>query len=143
MTWPKPRATSARLNQAFVRLGLVPDTGGTYTLPRIVGPAKAAKLMFLGDFVDGGEAERLGLVNRAVPEDRLDAEAAEWARRLAAAPTLALAGIKALLRGTCRRSFEEQAEAERIAQLELGRSADFREGVQAFLDKRPPRFQGR
>jgi 2-(1,2-epoxy-1,2-dihydrophenyl)acetyl-CoA isomerase len=137
-------ATSARLNQAFVNLGLVPDMGSTWTLPRLVGYAKAAELAFLGDFVDGTEAERLGIVNRAVPEERLDAEVAAWAARLAAGPTRAIARTKALLRSTWTRSFAEQAEAERRAQEELGRgTADYREGMRALSEKRPPRFQGR
>ncbi len=137
-------ATNARMNQAFVSLGLVPDTGGTYTLPRLVGTAKAAELMFSGEFIDGSEAARLGIVNRAVTEDRLDEEAGAWAARLAAGPTLAYARIKALLRRAHEQSFEAQLEAERRAQEELGRdSADSREGIRAFVEKRAARFEGR
>lgn len=136
-------AKSTRFNQAFVKLGLVPDTGGTYLLPRIVGLAKATELLFTGDFLDAEEAKRLGLVHRCVPDDELEARTQGWARELAAAPTRALGKIKMLLQMSYQLTFDAQAELERTTQIEIAReSQDFREGVRAFLEKRPPDFQG-
>ena len=137
-------ASNARMNQAFITLGLVPDTGGTWTLPRLVGLAKATELMFFGDFIDGTEAERLGIVNRAVAAARIDEETAAWAKRLAAAPTRAIGQIKALLRTAYQNSFAAQAEAERLAQVELAlETEDYHEGFRAFFEKLPPKFLGR
>jgi 2-(1,2-epoxy-1,2-dihydrophenyl)acetyl-CoA isomerase len=131
----------ARFNQAFIRLGLVPDTGGTLSLPALCGPARAAELCFTGDFIDAPTAARWGIVNRIVPPDRVLEEARTLARRLAAGPAGAIARTKELLRRGWLEALSEQAERERRAQIEAGRSGDFAEGLRAFFEKRTPRFE--
>lgn len=134
-------AAGARFNLAFVNIGLAPDSGSTYTLARQVGLGKALELALTGDFLEAGEAERLGIVNRVVPESALVAEAEALARRIAEKSGFAVARIKRLLHATYARRLEEQLEAEAQVQREIGRgSADFLEGVHAFLEKRPARF---
>jgi 2-(1,2-epoxy-1,2-dihydrophenyl)acetyl-CoA isomerase len=136
-------AASARFNQAFVRVGLVPDCGGTFTLPRLVGWAKAAELLMTGEMIEAEEALRLGLVNRVVPDERLWPEAQQIAARFAAGPTKAIGHIKALLNLSATATFEEQLDHERQAQVEAGQTADFLEGIRAFIEKRPPQFEGK
>ncbi len=128
--------------EAFARVGLVPDTGSTWFLPRLVGYARAAEMMFTGDPVDAATAERIGLVNRVVPHDHLMDEAGALARRLAAAAPLALALAKRALNRGLEGSLEEALDYEAQLQSVAGRSGDHREGVAAFVDKRPPTFTG-
>ena len=132
----------ARFNQAFVRIGLVPDTGGFFSLPRRVGATRAMEMFLLGDFVDAEQALAFGIVNRVVPADRLVEEARELARRLAAGPTRAYAEIKQLLLQTAGASLSETLDAESEAQLRVAGSRDFQEGIRAFFEKRPPSFRG-
>jgi 2-(1,2-epoxy-1,2-dihydrophenyl)acetyl-CoA isomerase len=132
-----------RFNQAFIRIGLVPDTGGTYFLPRMVGTKRALELMLLGDFVDAERALSFGLVNRVVPEDDLVNEARALAQRLASGPTRAYAEIKKLVQRSPAGTLAEILAAELQAQLRAAATEDFQEGVRAFLEKRPPRFEGR
>lgn len=131
-----------RFNQAFIRLGLVPDTGGTLTLPQLCGPARAAELCFLGDVIDAHVAGQWGLVNRIVPPETLEQEARSLAERLAAGPAEALSRTKRLLRRGWVEALREQAERERLAQVESAATSDFAEGLQAFFEKRPARFEG-
>lgn len=129
--------------EVFSRVGLVPDSGGTWLLPRLVGMGRALEMMFFADPLDAATAERLGLVNRVVPHDELMPRAMEWAARLAAGPTRAYGLIK---RGVNRGVATDLAEAlEYEAQLQeiAGRTEDHREGVAAFLAKRPPAYTGR
>lgn len=136
-------ALSAQFNQAFIKIGLVPDTGGTYLLPRIVGIAKAAELFFSGDLIDAKEAERLNLINKSVPDEKLHAEVMKYAERLAQAPTYAIGKIKMLLQLSYQLTFESQAELERSIQIEIAeKGGDFIEGVSAFMEKRKPNFSG-
>jgi 2-(1,2-epoxy-1,2-dihydrophenyl)acetyl-CoA isomerase len=132
----------AKLVEVFVRRGLVPDGGGAYLLPRLVGVAKAKELLFFGDDVPAAEAERLGLVNRVVPAGELVAFADAWARRLAAAPTRSIALSKRLV----NRSLESDrttAFAEEAAAQELNMStADAQEGVRSFVERRDPVYRG-
>ena len=137
-------AESARFIQVFCpRLGLAPDMGCTWHLPRLVGDARARALTLLGDPLSAVDAERIGLIWRCVPDAELAAEARAVAVRLAGGPTKAFARTKRLLDNAARRDLEEQLTAEARAQQSLGDSDDFAEGVHAFLDRREPRFTGR
>ena len=136
-------ARSSRFDQAFVRISLLPDLGGTWFLPHTVGDARARALAMLGSSVPAEEAERMGMIWRVVDDDALMAEATTLARRLAAGPTLSYAAIKKAIDAAATNTLDQQLDLERDSQRELGRSADFREGVTAFLAKRPAHFTGR
>ena len=134
---------SASFVQAFCKLGLVPDSGGTYFLPRLVGSARAMGLALLGERVTAEEAERIGLIWRCVDDARLADEANALARHFAGQPTRGLAAIKRALQASAVNSLDAQLDLERDLQRELGATQDYREGVSAFLEKRTPRFEGR
>lgn len=136
-------AESVRFNLAYARIGTSCDLGGSWALPRLVGLRRAMEIALLGDALDAAQALSLGLVNRVVPEAQLAAEVQALAARLAAGAPLALARIKRLLRQSLHTDLATQLEAERRAFTECAASHDFAEGLQAFFDKREPRFQGR
>ena len=136
-------ADTAQLGQVFMKIGLHPDWGGTFFLPRLVGPAKALELLLGAELVDAAECARLGLVNRVVPAARLAEATREWALRIAAAPPLAVRRAKQAVYRSERASLDEMLTYELDAQLACFRSADGREGIAAFFDKRTPRFTGR
>ena len=131
---------NASIGQTFNRIGLHPDWGGTYTVPRLVGPARAAELFFFGEMIPAIEAERIGLVNRVVPPEELMSTAREWAERLAAKPALPLLLAKHAIQLSLTSSFEEMLDYETEAQRACFKSEDAREGVLAFIEKREPRF---
>lgn len=135
-------AESAYFLQAFRRIGLVPDGGSTYLLPRLIGRARAMEMVLMGDKVPAARALEWGLVNRVVGDNALMEEAGGIARALADGPTRALALGRQLIWDSADRTFTEQIHAERLAQREAGRTSDFREGVRAFLEKRPAKFTG-
>jgi len=135
-------AEEARFVLAFGRIGLVPDSGATWFLPRLVGPAKAAELALVGDPLDAAEALRLGLVSKVVPGDRLLDEARAMAGRLAEGAPLALALTKEALQRSSTIDLDEALEGEAKLQGIAGASADHAEGLAAFKEKRPPRFSG-
>lgn len=135
-------ANDATFIQAFSKIGLVPDTGGTFILPRLVGWGRASGMMMLADKVSGEEAARMGMIYRAVPAEDLENEARAVAERLAAAPTRALALTKELLNGAMGTPWAEQLDAEAAAQGQAGHTSDFIEGVKSFREKRPPVFRG-
>ena len=130
----------ASIGQTFNRIGLHPDWGGTYAVPRLVGPARAAELFFLAEMVDAREAERIGLVNRVVPHERLMEEARSWAERLARKPALPLRMAKQAIQRSLASDLEEMLAYELEAQRACFESADALEGVSAFLEKRDPSF---
>jgi len=136
-------AQSARFIVAYSKVGLSPDGGLTYFLPRLVGPKKALEIFYIGDPIDADEALRLGLVNRVVPDAELEKETRALARRLAQGPTLAFARAKELVYRSLRESLETQLENERGLLGLSTLSEDFREGVQAFIEKRECKFKGR
>lgn len=136
-------AESARFSMAFVRIGLMPDAGSSFFLPRLVGLGRAMELAMLGEELDAGEARRIGLVNRVVPDGELDAAAGELASRLANGPTVALGWIKESLYRSFESDLATALETEAAGQTVCGRTEDFREGVAAFLEKRRPRYAGR
>lgn len=135
-------AESATFVQAFVRIGLMPDAGSTYFLPRIVGPARAAELMMLGDAIDAGRALEIGLVSRVVPDAELPAAAGAIAQRLARGPR-SIAYIKEALALSAGNDLEAQLQVEERLQEQAAATSDFFEGIGAFLEKRDPRFTGR
>lgn len=136
-------AEDARFALAYLRLGVSPDGGGTWSLPRLVGLRRAMGIALLGEELDARAALGLGLVNRVVPNETLEAEMMTLARRLAAGPAQAIARTKALLRASLGRGLEAQLDAERDAFLACAGTADFAEGVAAFLARRAPSFGGR
>ncbi|HEY0377610.1 MAG TPA: enoyl-CoA hydratase-related protein [Pyrinomonadaceae bacterium] len=133
---------SAQFNQAFVKIGLTPDCGGTFILPRLVGWKRATELLMTGEMVDARRAAEMGMINRAVADADLMQEALDLAGRLASAPTAALARIKKMLDASATNDYNAQLELEHAAQLQSGQTKDFREGVAAFIEKRPPKFTG-
>ncbi|MFI1797798.1 enoyl-CoA hydratase/isomerase family protein [Streptomyces sp. NPDC020379] len=134
---------SAQFIEVFVRRGLVPDGGGAYLLPRLVGPRRAKELLFFGDALSAEEAERLGLVNRVVPDGELAGTAHAWAERLAAGPTRALALTKQLVNVSLDADRAAAFTAEAAAQEINMTTADAREGLASFTERRAPRFRGR
>ncbi|MFD5544181.1 enoyl-CoA hydratase/isomerase family protein [Streptomyces sp. NPDC127079] len=136
-------AESARFIEVFVRRALVPDGGGAYLLPRLVGPQRAKELMFFGDALTAPEAERLGLVNRVVPDEELAKTAREWAQRLATGPTRTLALTKQLLNASLDGDRTSAFAAEAAAQELNMTTHDAQEGLRAFTERRSPEFRGR
>jgi 2-(1,2-epoxy-1,2-dihydrophenyl)acetyl-CoA isomerase len=130
----------ARLGQTFNRIGLHPDWGGSYFLPRLVGPAKALELFWTAEIIDAEECLRLGLFNRVVPHDRLEEETLAMARTLAAKPALALALAKRAVYQSLSRTLPEMLDYELEAQLRCFESGDAAEGITAFVEKRTPAF---
>jgi 2-(1,2-epoxy-1,2-dihydrophenyl)acetyl-CoA isomerase len=136
-------ADTARIGQVFAKLGLHPDWGGSYFLPRMVGTARALELFLSAELVEAPRLLALGLVNRVVPAADLAAEARAWARRIAAAPPVAVRWMKRGIYASERATLEEVLDYELDAQLALFRSDDFTEGLAAFRAKREPQFTGR
>lgn len=135
-------ASNATFSQSFAKVGLHPDWGGTYFLPRLVTPNKACEMFFLGETIDAAEALRLGIVNQVVAPEELGSATLELAQRLRAAPPIALAAAKHAVYLSQAAELEEMLRYETEAQLRCFESDDAHEGVQAFLEKREPKFTG-
>jgi len=135
-------AESASFIQAFSKIGLIPDSGGTYTLPRIIGQQKAAALMMLGEKVSATEAERIGMIYKVVPDDELLITTKKLAEKLAHMPTIGLGLTKRALNATWSNTLPEQLAVEDQLQYAASQTADYKEGVTAFLEKRKPTFKG-
>ncbi|MBA4502245.1 2-(1,2-epoxy-1,2-dihydrophenyl)acetyl-CoA isomerase PaaG [Marinobacterium marinum] len=136
-------ARSASFIQAFCKIGLVPDSGGTWTLPRLVGHARAMALSMLGDKISAEQAASWGMIWQCVDDEALKDEALSLAKRLATQPTKGLALIKRAIQSSWDNSFDEQLDLERDLQTLAGRTEDYREGVAAFMEKRQPNFKGK
>jgi 2-(1,2-epoxy-1,2-dihydrophenyl)acetyl-CoA isomerase len=133
---------SASFIQAFSKIGLIPDSGGTFFLPRLIGLQKASAFMMLGEKVGADEAERLGMIFRTFPDEDFEAEAWKLALSLAQMPTAGLALTKQALNASLHNNLETQLQLEDTLQTRAGNTADYAEGVQAFLEKRKPQFKG-
>jgi 2-(1,2-epoxy-1,2-dihydrophenyl)acetyl-CoA isomerase len=136
-------AKSASFTQAFIRIGLLPDAGGTYFLPRLVGDARARALAMLGDTITAEQAEQFGLVYKTYDDAVFHDEALKIAQNLATKPTQALAAMKTALNAAALNSLDAQLDLERDLQRKLGYMPDFAEGVTAFIEKRPAKFTGK
>lgn len=135
-------ARSAKFIQSFAAIGLIPDSGGTWALPRLVGQARALGLALTGEPLPAQTAAEWGLIWKAVEDDDLDAEVDALAERFAAGPTRGLAAIKRMIRESWGHTLEQELERQRDTMRELGFSDDYREGVAAFMEKRKPVFTG-
>jgi len=136
-------ADNATFNEAFVKIGLSPDCGGSFFLPRAIGEKLAAELFMTGESVSAERAAQFGMINRVVTSDDLMTEALSLAKKLAEAPTASIGRIKRMLNSTFSNNLQQQLALEHELQIESGKSEDFREGVTAFFEKRPPNFKGR
>lgn len=136
-------AKSSKFIQSFANIGLVPDSGGTWVLPRLVGQARALGLALTGEAIDAKQAAEWGMIWKAVDDDALDAEVDALAAKFAAAPTAGLAKIKAMIRESWRNDLPTHLDRERDSQRALGAGTDYREGVAAFMEKRKPNFTGK
>ena len=136
-------ARSARFSEGYIRVGLLPGNGGCYFLPRIVGTASALELLWTGDFVDAGEAHRIGLVNRVYDDDKLMAETAAFAARLAAGPPIQQRLIKKLLYQSLRTDLRTSLELVSSHMAVVQSTDDYREAIAAYKEKRAPKFEGR
>ncbi len=135
-------AKSASFIQAFCKIGLIPDCGGTWSLPRLVGPARAMALSMLGDKISAEQAEQWGMIWKSVENESLMDEAMAMAKHFAIQPTKGLALIKRAIQASATNTFDEQLDLERDLQTLAGRTEDYREGVAAFMEKRQPVFKG-
>jgi len=136
-------ADNARFGQPEIKVGVFPGAGGTQRLPRLIGMGRAKELVFLGEPIDAAEAYRIGLVNRVVAPDQLEAEARRWAAKLAQLPPLALRAAKNAMNRGRDLDLPTALELERLQFSVLFGTEDQKEGMRAFLEKRPPSFQGR
>lgn len=134
--------SSVSFIQAFSKIGLIPDSGGTYYLPRLIGMQKSAALMFLGDKVMAEEAEKMGMIYKTVADDELQETALGVAQKLAKMPTKGIGLTKRLLNESFSNSLTDQLARENVIQTEAGKTYDYQEGVNAFLEKRKPEFKG-
>lgn len=134
---------SASFIQAFSKIGLIPDSGGTYFLPRLIGMQRAAALMMTGDKVFAKDAENMGMIYKFFADDVFETESKKLAMQLAQMPTKGIGLTKKLLNETYNHSLEEQLLHEKQMQVEAGATHDFKEGVTAFLEKRKPEFKGK
>ncbi len=135
-------AENATFNEAFVRIGLSPDCGGSFFLPRAVGEKLAAEMFMTGDTLTAERAASIGMINRTVAAENLMEEALKLAQKLALAPTASIGRIKRMLNASFSNNLAQQLDLEHASQIESGKSNDFREGVQAFFEKRAPNFTG-
>jgi 2-(1,2-epoxy-1,2-dihydrophenyl)acetyl-CoA isomerase len=136
-------AEEATFGQNFAKVGLFPDFGGTYFLPQLVGPSKAAELFYTGEMIDAKTALQLGIVNRVVPGAQLEAEVRAFAERIAQGPPLAIRAVKRDLFASGKKKLAEALEREVQEQIRCYLSEDCSEGISAFFEKRAPRFQGK
>lgn len=136
-------AESASFIQAFSKIGLIPDSGGTYFLPRIIGMQKAAALMMLGDKVSANEAEQLGMIYKVFSDDSFSSESWSIAQKLATMPTVGLGLTKSALNRSFGNNLDRQLALEDELQTKAGGTEDYKEGVNAFLEKRKPEFKGK
>jgi 2-(1,2-epoxy-1,2-dihydrophenyl)acetyl-CoA isomerase len=134
--------SSAKFNQAFVKVGLTPDCGGTFILPRLVGWRRATELMMTGEVVEAKSAREMGMINQVVPDEELMIQAKQLALKLSQGATAAIGRVKKLLEMSATRDYLDQLEIEREVQIESGQTKDAREGISAFVEKRAPKFTG-
>lgn len=134
---------NAAFIQAFSKIGLIPDSGGTYFLPRIIGVQKALALMLTGDKISAKDAEELNMIYKCISDEEFESVTTKLAEKLALMPTRAFGLTKKAVNQSLNNSLEEQLKLEEKLQTEAGKTEDFQEGVQAFLEKRKAKFKGK